>query len=60
MARVNTQEQIRKVEVELESLKRLVGDRQPDFNVDEKNWASLKKEVKSTRKKNYRKAYGSK
>ena len=60
MARVNTQERIRKVEVELESLKRLVGDRQPDFRVDEKNWTSLKKEVKKARQKNYKKAYGPK
>ena len=60
MAKANTQDRIRKVEVELESLKRLVGDRRPDFKVDEKNWTSVKKEVKKTRQENYKKAYGSK
>ena len=59
MASVNTQERIRKVEIELESLKRLAAGN-PDFNVDEKNWAKAVKEAERTRKKNYRTVYGPK
>lgn len=59
MASVNTQERIRKVEVELEALKRLaVG--QPSFGADEKNWAKIATAAKQIRKKNYRTIYGSK
>lgn len=57
MRNTTTQERIRKIEMELESVKRLVRGR-PDFAVDEKNWKKVGKNVKKERKGLYRAAYG--
>lgn len=57
MSNAATQEKIRKIELDLEAVKRLFGDR-PDFSVDEKNWEKVRKVVKQARRANFRKAYG--
>ncbi len=57
MSGTNTKERIKKVEMELEALKRLAGSDRPDFSIDEKNWKNVKKNTKEARKKTYRKTY---
>ncbi|MBI2588383.1 hypothetical protein HY373_00635 [Candidatus Berkelbacteria bacterium] len=53
---VTIQEKIQNIEVELEFLKRSFVE-EPDFSVDEKIWERLKPDVKSIRRRLYRKNY---
>ena len=52
-------EKIRKIEGELQVLKKVVAA-EPDFSIDEKNWAKAKGGVKQVRKSRYQKLYGEK
>ena len=59
MTNSNVREKIQTLEGEIEVLKRLVV-REPDFEIDKKNWKKITPEVKKIRKKLYKKTYGKK
>ena len=59
MPNLNVREKIQTIEGEIEVLKRLVV-REPDFEIDEKNWQKIAPEAKKIRRELYRKTYGKK
>lgn len=58
MTQFQIKEKIRKIETELQVLKRSVAV-EPDLNIDEKNWRKIRSAVKGIRRLNYQKNYGS-
>lgn len=57
MSNTATQEKIRKIELDLEAVKRLFAV-QPNFSSDEKNWTKIRKTVKQVRRANFKRTYG--
>lgn len=57
MTNVMIQNKIRNLEAELALIKRSVY-KEPDFDVDEKNWKKLKPDLKRIRAKLFKRVYG--
>lgn len=50
-------EKIFGLEVELQMIKKALR-KEPNFNIDEKNWLKIEREAKNVRKNLYRRVYG--
>jgi len=57
MSKAVIQEKIRKLESELELIKKSL-DKKPDFDIDEKIWKEVEPTVRKIRKQLYKEVYG--
>ena len=57
MNQVILKQKIFNLQTELELIKQVL-EKEPNFDIDEKNWLKIKPELKKTRKKTYQGRYG--